>query len=106
MNNYIFNFFLWWYWVNGKGVFSKLVTNWRYTLEALNLVPMIRNFFSPLYQDYSWEGKLVAVPFRIIWVFFGTIFQIFYTFSLILILIGYLIAPAIPIIIVVINTVK
>jgi hypothetical protein len=103
MKNYILNFFLWWYLVNGKDVFSKLVTNWRYTLEAMNLVPMLRNLFAPLYQDYSWEGKLVAIPFRIFWVLFGIFFQLLYTFGLIIVLIGYLLVPILPIIIIVMN---
>jgi hypothetical protein len=103
MKNYILNFFLWWYLVNGKDVFSKLVTNWRYTLEAMNLVPMLRNLFAPLYQDYSWEGKLVAIPFRIFWVLFGIFFQLLYTLGLIVVLIGYLLVPILPIIIIVMN---
>lgn len=103
MKNYILNFFLWWYWLNGKEFFSRLVTNWRYTLESLNLVPMMRNFFSPLYQDYSWEGKLVAIPFRLFWVFFGTVFMIFYTVGLFIVWVGYILAPIFPIVIVVIN---
>jgi len=80
-----------------------LVSNWALTLDSLNIVPMLRNLFVPLFQDYSWEGKIVAIPFRIFWVFFGLLFQLFYSIILAIVFIGYLLVPISPIGLIVIN---
>lgn len=106
MKNYTVDFFLWWYLINGKNIFSKLITNWRFTLESLNLVPMMKNLFLPLFQDYTWEGKLIAVPFRLLWVIFGLIFQIFYSIGLLIVLLVYIVCPLLPILIIASNFIK
>ena len=106
MKKYFWNFFLWWYIFNGKSVFTALVSNWIYTLESINLIPMITSLFLPLYQDYSWEGKLVAVPFRILWVIFGSILVLAYSILLVLAFALYLLIPFVPAVIVVLNYAK
>ena len=96
MKTYFINFFLWWYLLNGKKVYINLVGKWLYTLEALNVIPMLTNLFRPLFQDQSWEGKLIAVPFRLIWVILGSSFQLVYAIILAIFFSIYLFLPLAP----------
>jgi len=106
MKNYLFNFFLWWYLINGRKIFEGMIANWGYSLESLKIVPMLNNFFMPLFQDYTWEGKLIAIPFRFIWVIFGLLFQFVYSILLIFVFVIYLLIPFIPFVIIIYNFVK
>ena len=102
--NYFFNFWIWWYLVKGRDILLRLTGAWSQMLALLNIVPMVKNLFVPLFQDTSWEGKLVAIPFRLVWAFFGSLIMVVYTAILLLALVFYLIMPLLPLA-VVINTI-
>lgn len=96
LKNYIIDFWIWWYFIEGKRVLKKMVSDWSFVLAYLNLVPMLRNLFVPLFQDYSWEGKLVAVPFRLTWVLIGTIAMLVFTIIALIGFTAYLLLPFAP----------
>ena len=71
INRYFVNYFLWWYIVQARIVFGKLLGGWVFVINMLNVTPMLRNLFQPLYQDNSRMGRLIAFPIRLTWVSFG-----------------------------------
>ena len=95
---YFLDFFIWWYYIEGIKVVKKMIADWSFVLAYLNLVPMITNLFTPLFQDNSWEGKLVAVPFRLGWVIVGGIVLMIYTLIAVLGTIAYFLLPLAPIV--------
>jgi hypothetical protein len=97
--NYLLDFWLWWYWFNLKRVLAEIVKDWNFTIGYLNLVPMVKNIFRPMFQDNSWEGKLVAIPFRVIWSVFASVLLLIYTILLVVALLVYLALPLLPLII-------
>jgi len=97
LKNYFINFWIWWYLINGRGILLKLTGEWGRALGQLNLIPMLKNMFMPLYQDTSWEGKLVAVPFRLVWSFFGSLIMLVYTLLLLAVYLIYLLMPLLPV---------
>jgi hypothetical protein len=64
IREYLLNFFIWWYYVQNRVILGDLISRSTFMLSFLNLIPMISNFFSPLYQDYSFIGIVIALPFR------------------------------------------
>jgi hypothetical protein len=96
LKNYLIDFWIWWYFIEGKKVLLKMVADWSFVLAYLNLAPMLTNLFVPLFQDSSWEGKLVAVPFRLTWVLVGGIAMLFYSLVVLLGFIAYLALPLAP----------
>lgn len=82
--------------MNARIVIGKIFETWVFLLNILNVGPMLRNLFQPLYQDYSRMGRLIAFPIRFSWVLFGTLVG----FALLPVFLGvavvYLILPAMP----------
>lgn len=98
IKRYIVGFWLWWYVVEAKIFYSKVATIWLYTLSFLNVVPMLRHLFEPLYQDYTTVGRVIAFPIRLLWGVTGAVIQIFITIPLIALMLFYLALPILPII--------
>lgn len=98
IKEFLIDFWVWWYFVNSRVVFRKLESQWLKLLIQFNLVPMAKNIFKPLYQDYSAEGLVVALPFRIGWIFFGSILQLLATAVLLTIFVIYFVIPVLPVI--------
>lgn len=67
IKDYFINFWIWWYYVKGKGTISFIFRYWMLVLGALNVVPMLANLFVPLYQDYSLMGRFVSFIIRAVW---------------------------------------
>ncbi len=95
-NRYFLNFFLWWYFVEARIFLSKIIGFWIYTMELLNILPMLRNLFVPLYQDYTRLGRIIAFPIRFTWVLDGLVLQIVIIPPMVFIILVYLIMPIAP----------
>ena len=93
---YFLNFWLWWYAVEARLFLAKLTSIWLFTLEFLNLVPMLSNLFEPLYQDYTRTGRIVGFIFRSGWIFFGSLAQLVITIPLVVAFVVFLILPLLP----------
>jgi len=98
IKDYIINFWLWWYFVKVKEIGQILLRYWLFLLGYLNVVPMVKNFFIPLYQDYTFIGRVISFIIRFIWVVVGSIIQIIATVPLIFLFIIIFFLPIIPII--------
>lgn len=101
LKKYIFNFWVWWYWFNAKEVLLKFKSDWLFTLGSLNLIPMIKSLFAPLYQDDSWTGRIVAFPIRFFWMLYGLIVISIFTVILIIAFSLYLLLPLFPLFVIV-----
>lgn len=94
---YFLDFYIWWYWFNAARILRELRRDFISTLGHVNLIPMATNLFRPMFQDYSWEGKLAAFPIRLGWVLFGLIVMSFYIAITLIGFLGYLVIPVLPI---------
>jgi len=90
---YFLNFFIYWYQVKLKDIIQKSILLWTNSLVKTNVIPMVTNIFTPMYQDQSIIGKFLSFITRIIWVFFGSIYQILLLIPLVVIVILWLILP-------------
>ena len=99
LKNYLLDFWVWWYWFALKRVLFEARKYWNFTAGYLNIVPMLRNLFRPMFQDNTWEGKLVAIPFRLIWSFFGIIILAIYSILLFTGILIYLLIPILPVLV-------
>lgn len=96
LNRYFINYFIWWYFVQAKAMVGKVLETWIFILNILNVGPMLKNLFQPLYQDYSRMGRLIAFPIRLTWVLFGTLVGAILLFLFIGIIGVYLMLPIMP----------
>lgn len=94
---YFLNFWVWWYLVQNKNTVRALVGYWSFTLGYFNILPMAQNLFKPLFQDESKEGKFIAFPIRLTWIFIGSFFQLLLTIPLLIMYLIYLILPLLPV---------
>ena len=71
MQEYLLNFFIWWYAIQAKNMLYR-VRRWElFLLMYTNTLPMLRNLNQPLFQDYSRIGKAIGFVIRLIWVILG-----------------------------------
>lgn len=96
IKRYFINFWIWWYVVNARLILLGLIGRWSFTLSFLNVVPMLRNLFVPLYQDYSRIGIFISIPIRLVWIITGTFFQFIITIPLGIAFLVYLVLPLVP----------
>lgn len=68
-----------------------------FLLNLLNVPPMLRNLFQPLYQDNTRMGRVIAFPIRLTWVFFGMLIELLLLPVLGVVILFYMILPIIPI---------
>ncbi|MBU1039422.1 hypothetical protein KKC17_04345 [Patescibacteria group bacterium] len=60
----VIRFPVWWY---SKGLVKVAVWCWRsfrINRQKLALGLFVRSFFKPMYQDYSWQGRLISLLAR------------------------------------------
>ncbi|MFQ5493450.1 MAG: hypothetical protein ACE5DX_04795 [Candidatus Dojkabacteria bacterium] len=95
--HYIINFWVWWYLVRGRHVLERIVGIWNFTLGYFNVVPMLRNLFVPLYQDYSNIGIVISIPIRLVWVIVGSAMQLLITAPLLIAYMIFLMLPLLPV---------
>lgn len=96
LNRYFINYFIWWYAVQARIVIGKILETWIFIMNMLNVTPMLRNLFQPLYQDYTRMGRLIAFPIRFSWVLFGTLIGLVLLPIFLGIVITYLVLPIMP----------
>jgi hypothetical protein len=97
-HKYIINFWIWWYGVQSVIIAQNLFGTWTYMLGYLNIVPMLTNLFTPLFQDYSKTGRIIAFPIRLTWVIVGSIFLLILSIPLIFMFFLYLLLPLAPLV--------
>jgi hypothetical protein len=98
LKNYIINFWIWWYIIKGQDFAKTLWRFWLFSFTYLRIGPMFANLFSPLYQDRTWTGRIIAFPIRIIWGTIGLVLQIILTIIEIFTFVFYLLLPIVPVI--------
>jgi hypothetical protein len=97
VRRYFLNFWIWWYLIKGRELLRSLTFGWNFTLGYFNVVPMLKNLFVPLYQDYSNIGILISIPIRLVWVIIGSFMQLIVTIPLVCVYLIYLVVPLLPI---------
>ncbi|HRN86719.1 MAG TPA: hypothetical protein PKU78_02785 [Candidatus Dojkabacteria bacterium] len=97
LNRYFLNYFIWWYLVQSKIILGKVFGGWMFLMNLLNVPPMLKNLFQPLYQDYTRMGRIIAFPIRLTWVLMGLFIELLLLPIILIIFIIYLILPVIPI---------
>lgn len=65
-------------------------------MEFLNILPMLRNLFVPLYQDYTRLGRIIAFPIRSTWALVGLLLQIVIIPPILFMILVYLLMPIAP----------
>ena len=63
------------------------------SLANLNILPMLANFFVPMYQDQSFTGRVLSLLLRFVWVIIGTLLQLLLTIPLVGIAVVWLALP-------------
>lgn len=97
VNRYIFSYFVWWYVVEAKIILGKVVGGWLFLLNLLNVPPMLKNLFQPLYQDYTKLGRIIAFPIRFTWVVFGLLIELALLPVFLFVFVLYLLVPFAPV---------
>jgi hypothetical protein len=97
MQDYLLNFIVWWYGVFCRNAIKALVYRTIYLLNLTNTLPMVKNLFTPLFQDNSNVGRLMSLLIRPWWIFFGTMITIVAIIPRFLLTILYIILPFVPI---------
>ena len=97
VNHYFLNFFIWWYLVESKIILGKVFGGWIFLLNMLNVPPMLKNLFQPLYQDYTRMGRIIAFPIRFTWVVIGITLELALLPLFLLVFLIYLFLPITPI---------
>lgn len=98
LSEFVFYFWTWWYWDNLR-LFAKRV--WvlpRFAASSVGLGVHFENIFVPLYQQYSFEGRLVSFLFRATMVLLGVSLQLLVLPIVAIALAIYLIAPVLPLV--------
>lgn len=98
VQKFFVNFWIWWYLINIGNLRKSLLRIWLYWLGYMNVVPMVRNIFVPIYQDTSIAGRSISLIIRINWIFFGSISQAIVTIPIVFLFFIALILPFLPII--------
>jgi hypothetical protein len=80
VQNYILNFFYWWYAVKGQDMLLGCARKFAFYLESTNTLPMAKNLTVPLFQDNSGTGKFLAIVIRGIWVWWGGMLSVVMVF--------------------------
>jgi hypothetical protein len=76
MQQYILNFFVWWYKIVVKGYFrQEVLSKYVFYLNKTNALPMAKNLFTPMFRDSSSFGKNISVFIRFWWVGIGTLYS-------------------------------
>jgi hypothetical protein len=77
VQEYVYNFLVWWYAIKLKDLVIKL-RKFEYTLlSATNTLDMLKNIGKPLYQDYTFVGRAIGFSIRSVWVVVGfTVFLV------------------------------
>ncbi len=90
---FLFDFarFPWWWYSGGlKLVAQKCWRGWGTARARVGLGIFARYLFKPMYQDYSWQGRLISLAMRLVLLLEKTIRFIFWTVWYLAILIVWL----------------
>ncbi|MFZ5391509.1 MAG: hypothetical protein ACOZAJ_04535 [Patescibacteria group bacterium] len=84
----IVRFPYWWYSQGLKKVLLWCWQSFKLSRQKLALGVFVRNFFKPMYQDYSWQGRLISLLARLFILFFklvrGFIITVWYVFLILI----------------------
>lgn len=93
LGEFIFDFvkFPWWWYSGGLvSLLSWCGNHWRETRQRIGLGLFIRYFFQPMYQDYSWQGRLISLVMRTILIIVKLVRYILASFYYLAIILGWL----------------
>jgi hypothetical protein len=97
MQQYLINFFVWWYAIKVRNAAKRAVQWFIFILEYTNTLTMARYLTVPLYQDMSRMGRLVGLVIRGTWVWFGGMLSVVLSLPLWIFLVIYAALPVIVI---------
>lgn len=97
MNNYIINFFTWYYLIKVKNFAAKVGDDFMFSMNKSDTSNMIKFFKTPLYQDNSSFGKAISIFIRFWWIIFGTIYSAITVIPKVILLGILIILPFIPV---------
>lgn len=101
MQNYLINYFYWWYFILGGRLVRTAIARAIFLLEITNTLPMAQNLTTPMFQDKSGIGKAISFIVRLIWVWFGGIFSLIMIVPIVLVTVAFfLLLPAITLLII------
>lgn len=101
VSKFFLNFWIWWYLVFSKELLINSFRNWLHFIASLNLVTMFRYLFVPMYQDYSFVGRMTSFLIRIVWVVIAFIVQLFYLIPLVIFNIFVVLLPIVSVIMII-----
>jgi len=100
MQEYLINFFIWYYLIRvQKYIHYQVIERFIYLLNRTDTLPMAQNLFHPLFQDNSFSGRFIGFFIRFWWITIGIIVSILLIVPNIVISIILVTLPFIPIII-------
>jgi hypothetical protein len=76
VQDYLYNFFVWWYAVKLRELIIGLRKIELTLLRATYTVDMIKNFNQPIYQDFSTIGRMIGFVIRGVWIIGGLIIML------------------------------
>ncbi len=94
---YFLNFFTWWYLIKGLELVKDTVRFCMYVFVYLNVWPMLSHLFTPMFQDKSITGRIVAFPIRLSWGGCGLILVSLVVIASLIMIITYFALPVLPI---------
>lgn len=89
-----FGFFSDWYIRAPKVFWKKVMASYKSWERQWAMGIMVRNWFSPLYQDYTILGYFIGVIFRTLRIFLALLFYAFFFAGAGLLLLAWLLLPA------------
>ncbi len=90
----ILGFPVWWY-TRGLAKWSRFAWGWFNGYRAvLGVGVWVRNIFVPMYGSYDIGGRIVSFFMRVVMIFFRSIALVGLAFLLILLMLAYIILPA------------
>lgn len=98
MQQYILNFFYWWYFIKGEQILVAAVRRLIFLLENTETLPMARNLTVPLFQDNTGMGKMIALVIRSIWVWWGGMFSLVMAVPAFAKALGFLMLPIVAVV--------
>jgi len=93
MKEYLFNYFIWWYFFKSKEVWEWAYSEFIFMMNLTGSLPMLKNLKKPLFGDKRLSGRIVGFGIRSFWGFLGMIISVIYFLPYLLLFLIYLIIP-------------
>ncbi len=84
---------VWWYTKGAVFIFQQLVRISLKTARQLAIRVWIQNLFTPMFQQYDWQGRLISFFMRILQIIFRTLFFLVLWCVYLLVFIAWFVVP-------------